>query len=293
MSRAFFIVEKFIRDVYGFPFLKEPMDSRINATGIRELKNAYDTIMNILQSKRKPLSEEFIRNVYPLLEIAIHWNELRKLNRIGDKFLTQCQKRVRNMQNFYGTIFELDMASRGLLSDWDVNFIEDTTKQGRRQIDFVFTAKDRIIGVDCLSKRVSGLYTPENLTIGKINNDILDHADKFRPEYLANLGIQLNEKVLAIDITRKDYQHPELIADLKDTQMPSELDMVVYTWREDFVDGESHSLIVKYQTIGNHDYQYFATTYQAHFHGSVFMMGRYRGDIKVTSPSGLIRSPEY
>lgn len=275
MYKSFRIIYDLIRDIYGFHFLKEPMDARIAETGIQELNNAYDTMISIIHDKRKPFSQEFVRNVYPLLEIAIHWNKLKNFNKLTDEFLAHSRNRMQKMQNFYGTIFELDMASRCLLSNWRIDFIEDTTKRGEPQIDFIFYTENRVIGIDCMSKRLSGIYTPENLTIDKINNDIHNHAQKFKPEYISNLGIVLNEKLLIMDITRKDYQHPELVSSLKDTQMPSELDGVVYTWREDFADGENHSLIVKYCIIGSLDRMYFSTTYAAEFRPSAFFMRKY------------------
>ncbi len=68
MYKIFQTIEDFIKEVYGFNFIKEPMDPKVSK--IRELKNAYDTIMRINQGQRKPLPNEFVKYVYPLLVIA-------------------------------------------------------------------------------------------------------------------------------------------------------------------------------------------------------------------------------
>jgi len=275
MYRSFGIIVEFIKDIYGFHFLKEPMDERITRTEIQELKNAYDTMINIIHDKRKPFSQEFVRDVYPLLEIAVHWKKLKEFNELTDEFLAHSRNGMQKTQNFYGSIFELDMASRCLLSNWHINFIEDTTKKGESQIDFIFYTDNRVIGVDCMSKRFSGIFPSTTLSIEGVNSDIHNHAQKFKPEHITNLRIPLDEKLLIIDITRKDYQHPELVSSLKDTQIPSELDGVVFSWREDFANGEEHSLLVQYYHVGIPERGYFSVTYAAEFRPSAFFMRKY------------------
>ena len=54
------------------------------------------------------------------------------------------------------------------------------------------------------------------------------------------------------------------------------MDAVIFTWREDVIDGENHRLIAKYKTIGNMDKKYFSVTYAAEFHKDrVFFMRKY------------------
>lgn len=271
MYKSFQIIDDFVKEVYGFNFTKEPMDPKI--AGIRELKNAYDIILRMNRSQRKPLPSEFVKCVYPLLEVSVQWVELKKKN-LFKAFLEKCKQRVRTQSNFYGTIFEIDMASRCLLSNWDIEFVEDYTKEGK-QIDFVFhreNKQDKVTGVECLSKR----YAEGSLTINKINRDISAKAKKFRQKYIKKLGTPLDEGLLIIDITTADYSSPKILKDLYRTRESSKLDAIIFTWREDIIDSENHSLRAKYKTFGNINEEYFSVTYAAEFHkGHVFFMRKY------------------
>jgi hypothetical protein len=165
------------------------------------------------------------------------------------------------------------MASMCLLSNWDIDFPEDYTKEGM-QIDFLFYKDNnhcKVIGVECHSKR----YT-RNLTIQKINRAINEKAKKFKQEFINKLGFNLDEKLLIIDITTDNYSSPKILEDLDKNKMSSKLDTVIFTWREDEIDGENHSLVVKYKIIGNSDKKYFSTTYAAELRkGPVFFMRKY------------------
>lgn len=271
MYNSFQTIADFIKDVYGFNFIKEPMDPKV--AEIRELKNAYDTIMRINQGQRKPLPNEFVKYVYPLLEVSVQWAGLKKEDKHSREFLEKCKQRVKTPSNFYGTIFEIDMASRCSLSNWQIDFVEEHTKEGK-QIDFVFykdSKQDNVAGVECSSNR----YTQSSLTIEKINRKISEKAKKFKPEYIEKLGISLDERLLIIDITTADYAPPKILKDLDGTRKSSRLNAVIFTWREDVIDGENHRLIAKYKTIGNIDKKYFSVTYAAEFHKDVFFMRKY------------------
>jgi len=272
MYNSFQTIEDFIKDVYGFNFINEPMDPKV--AEIRELKNAYDTIMRINQGQRKPLPNEFVKYVYPLLEVSVQWAGLKKEDKLSREFLEKCKQRVKTPSNFYGTIFEIDMASRCSLSNWQIDFVEDHIKEGK-QIDFVFykdSKQDNVAGVECSSYR----HPQSSLTIEKINRKISEKAKKFKQEYIEKLGISLDERLLIIDITTDDYAPPKILKDLDRTRKSSGLNAVIFTWREDVIDGENHRLIAKYKTIGNIDKKYFSVTYAAEFHkGPVFFMRKY------------------
>ena len=243
MYKSFKIIDDFVEEVYGFNLIGEPINNKISK--IKELRRAYETIKDIAQSKRKLYSNEFVKYVYPLLEISLQWSELKKEGKITEDFLDKCKQRVRTPSNFYGTIFEIDMASRCLLSNWDIEFPEDYAK-GWKQIDFVFYKDNnhcKVIGVECHSKR----YTP-NLTIQEINRAINEKAKKFKQEFINKLGFNVDEKLLIIDITTDNYYSPKILEDLDKTEMSSKSDAVIFTWREDKIDGENHSLVVKYKS---------------------------------------------
>jgi hypothetical protein len=242
---------------------------------IKELKNAYNVIMNIVQNPRKPEQSEFIKDIYPLLEISVQWDALKiQKNECFKVFLEKCKQRVKTQSNFYGTIFEIDMASRGVLSNWDIEFVEDYSKEGK-QIDFVFYERNnhnKVTGVECLSKR----YSENKLTVEKINENIKEKAKKFDPEYIDRLGIPLDQKLLVIDITMANYSLPRILSDLEKLKLSHKLDGLILTWREDIIDGENHSLRTKYKTFGNIDKTYFSTTYAAEIHkGPVFFLRKY------------------
>jgi hypothetical protein len=271
MYKSFKIIDDFVKEIYGFNLIGGTINHKISK--IEELRKAHESIKDITKSKRKPYSNEFVKYVYPLLEISLQWYELKKGGKITEEFLDRCKQRVRTPNNFYGTLFEIDMASRCLLSNWDIKFPEDHTKEGR-QIDFIFYKDNnhcKVIGVECTSKR----YT-RNLTIQKINRAINDKAKKFKQDFINKLGFNLDEKLLIIDITADNYSTPKIFEDLNKAKMSDKLDAVIFTWREDKIDGENHSLVVKYKIIGDSDKKYFSTTYAAELRkGPVFFMRKY------------------
>jgi hypothetical protein len=265
LYKSFEIINNFVSEIWGFNLIKEPINHKV--TRIEELKNAHRAIKNIIPSLRKPFPDEFVKHVYPLLEISVQWAELKKKGELTGEFLEKCKQRVRTQSNFYGTIFEIDMASRCLLSDWNVDFVEDYSKEGK-QIDFLFHKESKVAGVECLSKR----YAENSLTIKKINKDIGEKAKKFKQEYIETLNIPLNERLLIIDITTTGYSPPKILKDLEGTRRGSKLDAVIFTWREDIIDGEDHSLRAKYKTFGNIDKKYFSVTYAADFIKAPFFL---------------------
>jgi hypothetical protein len=273
MYKSFRLIDDFVNEVFGFNLIMKPMNPKV--AQIKELKNAYDTIMNVIDGQRRPFSNEFVHFVYPLLEVSVQWAELRKRAQLTTEFLEKCKQRIKNTQyNYYGTLFEIDMASRCFLSDWHPKFVEDYTKP-EKQIDFVFYKVSEVAGVECLSKR----YSEDRLTMENMNKDISEKGEKFKPQYIKALGIALDKRVLIIDITTSAYSQPTILNDLARTRVSSKLDGVVYTWREDIVNGENHDLIAKYETFGDINKVYFSTTYAAHFHltnkGPVFFVRKY------------------
>jgi len=153
MYKSFRVIDDFVKEVFGFNLITRPMNPKV--AQIKELKNAYDTIMNVIDGQRRPFSNEFVHFVYPLLEVSVQWAELRKRAQLTTEFLGKCRQRIKNTQsNYYGTLFEIDMASRCLLSNWHLEFVEDYTKP-EKQIDFVFHKMSEVTGVECLSKRYS------------------------------------------------------------------------------------------------------------------------------------------
>lgn len=268
MYKSFEMINNFVSEIWGFSLIKEPINH--NLARIEELKNAHRAIKNIIPSLRKPIPDEFVKYVYPLLEISVQWAELKKKGKLTGGFLKKCKQRVKTQSNFYGTIFEIDMVSRCLLSDWNVDFVEDYSKEGK-QIDFLFHKESKVAGVECLSKR----YAENSLTIKKINKDIGEKAKKFKQKYIETLNIPLNERLLIIDITTTGYSPPKILKDLEGTRRGSKLDAVIFTWREDIIDGEDHSLRAKYKTFGNIDKKYFSVTYAADFIRAPFFMRKY------------------
>lgn len=274
MFKSFQIISYFVNEVYGFDLLKRPMDNRFK--GIKELENAHRTMISIIDNRRKPFSSEFVEYIYALLEVSVQWAKLKEQGKLTKKFLQDCKNRVfSDRGNFYGAIFEIDMASRCLLSNWDIEFVQDYTKK-ERQIDFVVYRQigQGAVGIECTSKRGT-----EDLTSAKIEDRVCEKAKKFEKEYIEKLGIPLDEKVVVIDITRRDYSRPRVLSDLQNIHVSSKLDAIVITWREDVIEGENHSLRAKYQILGNIDKRYFSTTYAAEFHmireGPVFFIRKY------------------
>ena len=274
MFKSFKVIDDFILDIYGCHLLCDPIDPKIEELKKAELKNAYKTMIAVIGAGRTPSHTEFMRDVYPLLEIAVHWDALKKEKRLTEAFIKHARNGLHHTENFYGTTFELDMASRCLLSGWPVEYVEDPSGKGGRQIDFIFRKDKKAIGVECYSKRYTSIYSPEKMKPDNIENDLQEHAKKFTPELAAKLG--LDEKLVVVELTRKDYSLPDkLLTELEKRPVPSDLDALVYTWRQDINEGENHSLRVGYRSVGNASQAYFTTTYAAEFRGGAFFMRKY------------------
>ena len=277
MYRSFQIVSDFVEDLWGYDFLQGAADSRVSK--IPELKRACHTMLKIIDDQRKPSTKELAEDIYPLLEVSVPWAHLKRLGKLPVHFFEHYRQRVKTEGNYYGSIFEIKMASLWLLSGCDIKFPEDYTEQGK-QIDFVFClgAGQRIVGVECTSLRLTGILTRK-----KLKKAISEKAKKFRPEYInqlsKKLGTQLDEKLVVVDITRDDYSKPSIPSDLERKDISSRLDDVVLVWTEDIMEGAQHSLRPKSKAIGSICSMHFTPSIATEIHvtgeGSVLFTRKY------------------
>jgi len=270
MYKSFEIIDNFIRDIYECDFLKETLDSKINK--IQEITIAHQTVRRIIDEKRMPFSEEFVENVFPILEVAVQWDHLKKSKQMTSQFMQKCKKRMGSSgSNFRGTIFELDMVTRCLLSNWEVDFPEDYTKKGK-QIDLIVTKPNgEIIALECASKRGTDIVDAQ-----KVNETIQLKNEKFESRYLKLLGIQFTQKIVILDLTRHDYKLPKILANVSKIRDCDNIDGVALTWREDIIENDNHSVRIKYRCLGDIPDKYFSTTWAAEFHKEpVFFLRKY------------------
>lgn len=256
--RSFRVIQDFIEEVFECNFLGDRTDERIKQ--ISMLMHARYAIIRIMKKRTKQFAKEFIEYVFPILEVAVQWNELKKSDRLPSEIIQKFKERMTSKasSNFLGVIFEVDMATRCLLSGWKPEFLEDYTSKDK-QIDLFFEkSRGEKIGLECTSKRAT-----EELNIVDINETIDEKSKKFDPAYLAHLPTKLDKKIVIVDITRKDYQKPVVLRNLDKIKIGTNLDGVVLTWREDLVEGERHSLRIKYKSLGNIKDKYFTTTWAA------------------------------
>lgn len=270
MYKSFEIIEDFIRDIYECDFLKETLDSKISQ--IQEITTAHQTVRKIIDKNRPPFSKEFVEDVFPILEVAVQWERLKKSKKIPRQFMQKCTKRMGSSgSNFRGTMFELDMATRCLLSDWEVDFPEDYTKKGK-QIDLIVRKpNDEKIALECASKRGTDIIDAQ-----RINETIQLKNEKFELRYLRPLNIQFTHKIIIFDLTRGNYEPPQILSNTSKIRSCGNIDGVALTWREDVVENENHSIRIKYKCLGNIPYKYLTATWAAEFHkGPVFFLRKY------------------
>jgi len=277
--KLFQLLENFIQDIYGCSFLQTPLNPKIGQ--ISEIAKAHITIRNITNNLRFPYSEEFINDIFPILEVALQWDHLKKERKRMPIFLEKCRKRMGPpSSNFRGTIFEIDIALRCLLSEWIIDFPEDYTK-AEKQIDLIIKKKNNeIIALECTQKRGS-----DEININDINNIIEEKSEKFKTEYMKFLeryyNINIKYKIIIIDITRRGYKIPfEILNNLEKIIICENIDGIFLTWREDKVySKKAHSLYIKYKSVGNLPDRYFTTTWCAEFRvresGTVFFLRKY------------------
>lgn len=285
---SFRIIDEFIKEVYGFNLIQKPMDQRI--LKIKELKEAYDAIIQITNHEEKNFPNDFIRYVYPIIEPAVQWNQLKINGIITGKFLQRSIPKLQKKGNYYGTLFELDMVSRFLLSDWSVNpTIEDYTKK-EQQIDFLVSkqSKNETMGIECTTKR-----STQDLTIKKINRIINKKSQKFREKNIKKLNVNIDEKILIIDITRPNYKKPSIIPELNKIKLSRKLDNIIFTWREEIRTRNNITLKIKYKNIPDKENGYFSVTYLTELHMRDFSMRKYIEPEPKASIGKWERNPNY
>ena len=251
MYKTFQIISDFVGDVWESEFLGKSLSPRIGR--IPELKKAHHTMVSILDERRKPSTKELTEDIYPLLEVSVPWEKLKRRAKLPAYFLAHYKQRLKTQENYYGSIFEIKIASFCLLSGYDIGFPEDFTDK-EKQIDFVFCTKTQshTIAMECASRRLT-----QDLTCEKLEQTIKKKAKKFEPECIEHLSEKLgyvpDEKLLAIDITRADYSTPVILEDLSDLDRKvagSTFNGVTLVWTEDAPEGNNHSLRPKSRDIG-------------------------------------------
>lgn len=253
MNKTLETINDFIKDIYEVEFIKPKLDSKFeDLEDLNEIRKAYETIIDIVNTRRKPSSDELL-NLYPLLEVAIQWYMLKTNKKLTDKFLQHCRGQTTRHKEFYGAIFEIDMASRFLFAESnpqkiDIDFPEDRIK--KKNIKIIDIIINKSLGIECKSKRYADAADIPKF-IEKINQDIEDKSEKFKPENLHELGVNLETKAIVFDITRNEYQKPKFLRELKNLKVPAEIDGIVFTWKET-MKYEGHDIIrIKYNVVGN------------------------------------------
>lgn len=250
MYKSFQIISDFVRDLWECDFLEMPLDSKIE---IPELQRANHTMVSILDERRKPSTKELAQDIYPLLEVSVPWKRLKDAAKLPLYFLEHYRPRLKTPGNYYGSIFEIKIASFGLLSGHSITFPEDYAAKSK-QIDFVFHigAQPQTIGVECTSKRLT-----KKLTLEKIKQTIEEKAEKFKPEHIDHLcrklGTRLDKKLLVMEITRDRYSRPMILGGLNDLDKEvanSVFDGLTFVWTEDIMEEKNHSLRPKSKLIG-------------------------------------------
>ena len=272
MRRTLEVIEEFIRDIYGSTFLRVKLDDKISR--IEEIVKAYYVLQKGNWEKQADLSKDFMENVLPLLEVALQWKHLKQSGKISDKFMDQCRKRMHaSGSNFRGVMFELDMATRCLLSNWEVYFPETRIKNVKT-IDLIVKKKEEVIALECTSKRGTDI-----IDIQKIKETIEKKKNKFNPENLQLLKVQFTKKIIVFDITRPDYKRPAISGEVSEIRNMPYIDGIILTWREDVIDKNGHSIRIKYKCQGEIPDEYFSATWAIEIrkrsHGLVFFLKKY------------------
>jgi len=66
---SFQTIDNFIIDIFECAFLKNTLDAKL--CQIQEIVLAHQTVKKISEERRFPFSEEFLKNVFPILEVAL------------------------------------------------------------------------------------------------------------------------------------------------------------------------------------------------------------------------------
>lgn len=271
LYESYKLVFSFVKELWNIDLLGKP-SARLN--DIKELRLAYDALQNQISANSPSFSDDFIEKVFPLLENGVEWNLLKEKGLLNPYFIKRC-KSLNLQSDFYGTLFEVDMACRFLLTGWKVAFVEKKTSL-KKQIDFIATnQRGKKIGVECTSKRMT-----RELTIEKINETIGSKEEKFYQKNISGLGQCLDKKVLVIDITQERYECPKITHDLSLIDIGKIIDVVFLTWKEDKREGSNHHIVWKYSKKGQYETEYLTATLASEFrvdsNGSpVFFMRKY------------------
>jgi len=282
MFKSFEVIETFIKDVFDCSFLQQPINTRIKDIG--ELRTAHTVVNEIINRKEFSFSEEFIEHVFPIIEVAIQWDELKSNRKISANFIENCRRRLSaSGSNFRGAIFEIDMATRCLLSDWRVEFPEDYVKK-EKQVDLLIEKTNgEILALECAQKRGAS-----SVKVSDINEIIKEKCKKFSPKHLGKLrqwkgrDFRLDKKAIIVDLTTSRYMVPAgILENQENIKLCKNIDGIILTWREKEIKCGSYSVKIKYRVLGNLPDKYFSTTWAAEFrltgNRPVFFLRKYVG----------------
>jgi len=156
------VIEEFIKDVYGSSFLRGKLNGKIRQ--IEEIMRAHHVLQRAISGKQVDFSKDFMENVLPLLEVALQWKHLKQSGKISRKFMEQCREKMTvSGSNFRGAMFELDMATRCLLSNWEVCFPETYIKNVKTIDLIVKKTEKEIIALECASKRGTNIIDVQKI----------------------------------------------------------------------------------------------------------------------------------
>ncbi len=236
-------------------------NSKINSYA--ELARAKTAYLNIMKYGWQ-YESGYVEDVFPIIDVALQWDNLKNSGKVEIVFLEECRKRMAvDSSNFLGFLFEMDMATRCILSGWKCRFLEDRRNNRKQMIDLIVEKRDgTTMGLECSSKR--GTTT---LDMNDVSQTVLEKSTKFSEGNLSEIGTKLDKKIIILDVTQRGFRKPEeLLKEFEKTEIPELVDGIILTWRESFpFETEQNRMMpIKYAQKGDLPNNYFTTTMCAH-----------------------------
>jgi len=219
------MIERFVEDIYGIKqFFRKEMDTSLFGNiplikGLHEVifrkyqqdpsileKRPHTSVFPLIDNISWISSDEFERIILPFIDAVFMWRLNKDRGLSTQEFREAVKERISSGDTtaLYGNLTEVHISSLYIFDKWNPLYIDRIKKDRHGElIDWVFQRGSQRIGIECKDNRQANKVSPISIE-GMIDNAI----KKFRAEETKKLN--LNRKLLWINITEQDYSKPSL-----------------------------------------------------------------------------------
>lgn len=219
------MIERFVEDIYGIKqFFRKEMDTSLFSNiplikGLHEVifreyqqdpsileKRPHTSVFHLIDNISWISSDEFERIILPFIDAVFMWRLNKDRGLSTQEFREAVKERISSGDTtaLYGNLTEVYVSGLYIFDKWDPLYIDRIQKDRHgKLIDWVFQRGSQRVGIECKDNRQATKVSPISI------EDMIDNAiKKFATKETNTLN--LNKKILWINITEQDYSKPSL-----------------------------------------------------------------------------------